>query len=207
MQIQIGKNATAVEQKAASELKGHLNLLNIAGIQNMEFYIGAEIAKAAGIKEQELDKLGDEGFIIKRLGNKVILSGGAGAKRGTLYAVYEFLEWIAGWRWWTSEAETIPANVIRIPEKLDKRYIPAFEYRETLYRHLDEIKWLVRNRINGKCMTHGIPAEWGGYCKYDPFVHTIIGTLIPYERVRSHPEWWAYAVSYTHLTLPTIYSV
>ena len=159
----------------------------------MEFVLGSSAAKRAGINPNELKGLGDEGFIIKRIGNKIILSGGEKTKRGTLYAVYEFLETVLGFRWWTPDAMYIPQKPKKIPNQLNKRIVPVFEYREALYINHWEPKWSARNRTNGLWERYGggVPPEWGGHRKYACFVHTIIGTLIPVELIKKHPEWYA----------------
>ena len=73
--------------------------------------------------------LGEEGIVIRTIGNKIVLAGGE--PRGTLYAVYTFLEDYVGCRWWTSKASTIPAKpTLRVPF-LDVRYTPVFEYRSS----------------------------------------------------------------------------
>jgi len=52
------------------------------------------------------DGLGTDGIVIRNLGDDLILAGGH--PRGTLYAVYTFLEDMLGCRWWSSKVSTIP---------------------------------------------------------------------------------------------------
>ena len=187
MHIDGGQAASAAERKAAEQLRDHLARMTVAGAERLRFAVGPEAARAAGVRANEWRGLGDEGFIIRRAGDTVILSGAPGAKRGTLYAVFVFLERILGCRWWTPEADFIPAGIRRIPRSLSIREIPPMELRETDYWFRKDPKWMAANRMN----TGGIPNEWGGGRAYAAYVHTLIGVLIPKEKVLAHPEWHA----------------
>lgn len=63
--------------------------------QESSILLGADLARKAGLGE-ELDKLDKDGILCTVLGNHLILSGRR--PRGTLYAVYDFLESL-GCRW------------------------------------------------------------------------------------------------------------
>lgn len=76
--------------------------------------------------------LGDDGIVLKTVGENLILTGATGAKRGTIYAVNEFLAKQAGVRWWTPEVETVPANPDLALQPMDVRYRPAIRVREAL---------------------------------------------------------------------------
>jgi len=118
-------------------------------------YVGAtRKAAALGI---DPGRLGDEEWVLQTNNGDLILSGGR--PRGTLYAVYEFLETHAGCRWLTHDVEIVPSNPnFSIPE-LATRGEPGFSWRETtLYQRHDDPErmskedyalFLVRNRYNG----------------------------------------------------------
>ena len=74
------------------------------------------------------DGLGADGIVIRNLGNDLILAGGH--PRGTLYAVYTFLEDMLGCRWWSSKVSTIPKKPTVVVRGQYVRYSPALEYRE-----------------------------------------------------------------------------
>jgi hypothetical protein len=192
MKINIGKAATLPERHAAAELRHHLGRIAFPESERLRFAVGPDAAAAAGVKPGEWRGLGDEGYVIRRADNTVILSGAPGAKRGTLYAVFVFLERILGCRWWTPDASFIPSKAKRIPDSLAIREVPVFEYREALYKQSWETRWCVRNRTNGlwEIDPDGVPPDWGGSRRYAGFVHTLIG-LVPSEKVTAHPEWQA----------------
>jgi len=89
-------------------------------------YVGwTEFARKHGIEGKTL---GDEEWIIKSIGQNLVLTGGR--PRGTLYAVYEFLEQQAGCHWFDEFTETIPAQPSLTLKKPDIRGQPAFWDRQ-----------------------------------------------------------------------------
>ena len=101
--------------------------------------------------ELRLDGLGTDGYVIKTIGNELIIAGGE--KRGTMYGVYTLLERL-GCRWWTPTESTIPRKrTIRVPP-MDLREVPKLEYRDMIYLDLFAgglrgTIWSVRNKVNG----------------------------------------------------------
>lgn len=69
--------------------------------------------------------------MLKTVPPHLVLTGAEGSKRGTLYAVYEFLEREVGVRWWTHTEEFVPQTPALAIRPLDIRYKPPFLYRET----------------------------------------------------------------------------
>jgi len=141
----------------------------------------------------ELDyrSLGDEGIVIQSHGSDWILTGGEGSSRGTLYAVFTFLEDQLGCRWWSANERRIPKQPELRVGPLDIRYVPVLEYREPHFVDAFDAMWALRNRINGN--DSGIPPELGGRVIYagPGFVHTF-GPLVPHqEHFEKHPEWFA----------------
>jgi len=61
------------------------------------------------------DDLSPDGLVIETVGSNLILAGDR--PRGTLYAVYTFLEDVVGCRWWSSTASTIP-SIRRVRRRL-----------------------------------------------------------------------------------------
>ncbi len=187
MKIELGSAATGVERKAAEQLRDHLARMPFPEQERIGFAVGPDAARASGVRPRDWKGLGEEGFLIRRTDDTVILTGAPGAKRGTLYAVFVFLERVLGCRWWTPDASFIPRRAPRIPRDLAIREVPPMELRETDYWFRRDWAWMTANRTN----MSGIPDEWGGSRSYAAFVHTMIGTLIPNEKVLAHPEWHA----------------
>jgi hypothetical protein len=145
--------------------------------------------------------LGDDGIVIKTIGKNLVLTGAEGSKRGTLYAVYEFLEREVGVRWWTPEEEFVPRKTTLSIGQLNVRYKPAFLYRETLCSAIRPFIWeetdkvpmfALRMRQNGHFAK--IPEDWGGHYTLLGWCHTFFGNdgLMPPEKYfKDHPEWYS----------------
>jgi hypothetical protein len=102
--------------------------------------IGKNAVTAVLGLDEKINALGDEGFLIKAVGNLVIIAGGR--LRGTLYGVYEFLEQFVGCRWYTPEVSNIPKrSVIEIPCDVDIAKTPAFAIREAFNMEIRAPLW------------------------------------------------------------------
>ena len=145
----------------------------------------------------DFESLGDEGLVIKTDGQHLVLAGGG--KRGTLYAVYEFLDKYLDCRWFTATGGPTPA-VSRIPRRetielplIDYRRIPALEYRETNYREAcRDADWAARNRLNSfHCRFTDKHGGKGAVYKSPPgYAHTF-KRLVNRRLFKEHPEWFA----------------
>jgi hypothetical protein len=108
--------------------------------------------------------------------------------RGTLYAVYTFLEDTVGCRWWTSEASFIPDRPdLTIPDQ-SVEYIPPLEYREVFWYDAFDGDWAARNKSNGN--RPRLEEKHGGKIRYVGFVHTF-HRLVPNAHFAEHPEWFS----------------
>jgi hypothetical protein len=131
--------------------------------------VGAKAAAKLRI-EADLAGLGDEGFVIKALKDRVLVAGGE--KRGTLFGAYTLLEKL-GCRWWTPTESTIPKNKTIVVPALDAREVPKFEYRDIMYLDLhtgireDGTLWGVRNKLNGAGYRKAVD-KYGGLFLYAP---------------------------------------
>jgi hypothetical protein len=224
--IAVAADASPVEQTAATQLQSYLK--KITGADFPVVTVGAKgsskpvIAVGPGAAlsvaptlDLSLTELGDDGIVLKTVGENLILTGATGAKRGTLYAVNEFLSKQAGVRWWTPDAETVPANPDLTLQPMDVRYRPAIRFRDTYSNSFandrykvnlpkeksDEMmRFAVRSHANGHFVK--IPDSWGGY---HPtlgawpfnFAHTFYhdngnhGLIAPKKYFKDHPEWFS----------------
>lgn len=154
-------NASEAERFAGGELAMFLKRVTGAVFHTAEategkgIYVGwTDFAALNGINFEEL---GEEEWVIRTVGDDLILTGGR--PRGTMYAVYEFLESQAGCRWVTPNIDVIPPDRNFAIPALGTRGQPGFAWRETtLYQRHDEperfskedyARFLVRNRYNG----------------------------------------------------------
>jgi len=205
-------DASAPEKNAASELVFYLKKITGAEFkvstpqQASGKYIiavgpGAAKSVMPGISLDK-SKLGDDGIVMKSTPSQLILTGAEGSKRGTLYAVYTFLEDICGVRWWTPTANFIPRKPSLAIKDLNISYTPTFRYREALYRALDgnvnntdesqriiKAKFLAQSKYNGHF--NNIPAEWGGSYYIIGWCHTSEMLMPPSVYFAQHPEWYS----------------
>jgi len=131
--------------------------------------------------------LGHEGIVIKTVKDDLILAGGE--PRGTLYAVYTFLEDYLGCRWWSSTESTIPKKPTIEIGQIDVRYTPILEYRESFWFDAFDGDWAVRSKCNGN--SERLDAKRGGKHIYEGFVHTFYPLIPPEKYFDTHPEWFS----------------
>lgn len=192
--IVVAPDASEPEQYAAAELARFLG--QIAGgefkAQNEEnkesscIFVGPGAAKWADA-QFSTDGLGAEGIVLRTVGDDLILAGGR--PRGTLYAVYTFLEDQLGCRWWSSTESKIPRKRMIAVDKLDIRYVPPLEYRSPYWTDAFDTDWSVRNKANGQ--HHRLEAKHGGKHIYEGFVHTFYPLIPPEKYFADHPEWFS----------------
>jgi len=112
-----------------------------------------------------------------------------GSPRGTLYAVYTFLEDVVGCRWWTRSAQRIPRKRSLTIPGLSIRYAPPLEYREPFWFVAFDPVWAARNKANGT--RAGGDDIRGGHHVYEGFVHTFSSLIPPEKYFDAHPEWYS----------------
>jgi len=128
-----------------------------------------------------------EEIVVRTRGHDLVLAGGS--PRGTLYAVYTFLEDIVGCRFWTPAVWNVPRRPSLTVGPISIRYAPPLEYREPFWFAAFDPFWAARNKANGT--RAGGDDRRGGHHVYEGFVHTFY-TLIPPDRYfPSHPEWFS----------------
>lgn len=192
--IVIAPDAPEPEQYAARELADFLG--KITGVkfesagQEKEnascIFVGPAAAKWAD-EPVSTDGLGAEGIVVQTVGDDLVLAGGQ--PRGTLYAVYSFLEDQLGCRWWSSTESTIPSKPTIRLDSLNVRYVPALEFRSPFWFDAFDGDWSARNKANGQA--HRLEAKHGGKHIYEGFVHTFYGLIPPQKYFADHPEWFS----------------
>ena len=192
--IVVAESATEPERHAATELADFLRQITGAKFEiqappaagKSRLLVGPEAAKLA-VEDFSTDGLGSDGIIIRTVGNDLILAGSR--PRGTLYAVYTFLEEHIGCRWWSSKASTIPVKPTLRIGLLNIRYVPPLEYRESFWFDAFDGDWSVRNKSNGN--SERLDAKRGGKHTYEGFVHTFNPLIPPEKYFEGHPEWYS----------------
>ena len=131
-----GKSPSEAENLAAKELGEYLKKITGAEFpvategaalpKPHGIYLGwTEFATAQGIKPETL---GEEEWVLRTAGDDLILTGGR--RRGTLYAVYEFLERDLGCHWLAWDCEVVPSDRNLAVSSPNKNGKPAFSARE-----------------------------------------------------------------------------
>ena len=192
-----GKNCTRSERNAASELQDYLKQItgcsvpiqtdDVAPTAN-EIIVGNTNREKTG--EFNRTELGTDGFVIKTVDKKLFLVGGG--DRGTLYAVYEFLEAYLGCRFYTVNVEKVPKTAsITLNPIHENKQIPIFMHRElhwSEYRSSQDVS--VKRKLSGQ----SIDNNWGGginYATEELRVHTVVRRLVkPEQYFASHPEYY-----------------
>jgi len=195
--IVLPQDAGIAEQTAAAELCDYLT--KVAGATfhvtdeetatGPSMYVGrTQFAEKVGI---DVAKLDEEAWVIRTVGDDLVLAGGGA--RGTLYAVYRFLEDIVGVHWWTPWEESVPDIATLKVDELDLSGKPMIRYRDIymLYGN-DGGRCAARNRLNRQGDAR-IAKEYGGCMDYGPpyHVHTFYMYFRPDKYLDQHPEWFS----------------
>jgi hypothetical protein len=192
--IVLAPDASEPEQYAAKELAqflgqitgGEFKVIDQEKEQASCIFVGPAAAKLAD-ENFSTDGLGAEGIVLRTVDDDLILAGGR--PRGTLYAVYTFLEDQLGCRWWSSTESTIPKKPTVSVETLDVRYVPPLEYRSPFWYDAFDGDWAARNKANGQA--HRLEARHGGKHVYEGFVHTFFPLIPPEKYFAEHPDWFS----------------
>lgn len=189
---------TPVQQTAALELQKYL-----AEISGVELPIVSETdAKSSGkrivlgpsalsqkLLGETLDesKIGYDGIALQVVGKDLVLTGHP--QRGTLYAVYEFLERVLGCRFWMPDCETVPkTEKVKVPGGVSYQFTPKLVYRDAFYRSDRDGAFAAKIRNNG---SPEITPELGNHHEFCHFVHSFYPILPPEKYFDAHPEWYS----------------
>jgi hypothetical protein len=195
--IALAQDAIPSEKTAAEQLQKYLNQVtgasfavkpeNEVAADAPQILVGAGNRVKTLLAKQDWAALGQDGIVIKTVGNRLILAGGR--PRGTLYAVFQFLEDDVGCRWWTPDAITIPHRPTLSASVKDVTYRPVFDYRgdySNITNRNPEYAAILRE--NGDYQKQS--ADWGGHYQILGFVHTFCELLPPKKYFKDHPEWF-----------------
>jgi hypothetical protein len=193
--ILLADDASLPEKHAASELASYLKQITGAQFETINRLAAGRLVIAVGAGAAEtvsagidLKDLGNDGIVIQTVGSNLILTGGKAAPRGTLYAVYTFLEGV-GVRWWAPGATDVPSHPTLAVAVPTIRYKPVLEYRDPFIKVAFDSDYAVRNKINGPYRQ--LDEAHGGLVSYAGFVHTFFELVPPAEHFKTHPEWYS----------------
>ncbi|MBQ3151818.1 MAG: DUF4838 domain-containing protein [Clostridia bacterium] len=133
-----------------------------------------------------------DGSYVISSNNSCISIGGYGNK-GTIYAVYRFLEEFCDCRWFEKNVIRIPENPdLRVPSDILVEYTPFFEYTEADTLSACDPEYSLANGLNGgayRNLSHrqGYMVEYLG-----PFGHSLATYYCsPDKYFDEHPEYFA----------------
>jgi hypothetical protein len=205
-QIVIADDAAVQVRAAADDLVGILEqvtgaefpIVNASSAQGeYQMLVGRSDALAKLDLPIDWHGLGPEGFVIRTEEKRLVLAGGP--RRGTINAVYSFLEEVVGCRWYTPKFSVIPNDENLSVGPLNIREVPAFESRFVFSAAATDPDWSARNRLNTFTRDVGQfeafinnPKLAGSYRYVRWHVHTLgHNGLLPYAEFEQHPEYFA----------------
>lgn len=199
--IVVSPQATTAEAHAASELSSFLSQVTGASIAVINagsagalpngtcICVGIDAARYVD-PSCAIDDLGADGIIIHTIGDDVVLAGGR--PRGTLNAVFTFLEDYVGCRWWTPWASTIPTTSTLTIPNINIRYRPQIEQREVCTGYVwTEPAFLARNKLHQvNPWAEAQDPQWAYRIVSYRHGHTF-SEFIGDEYFDEHPEWFS----------------
>ena len=199
--IALCPEATPAEQTAARELREHL--LQSAGVDlpvvpyapempGALFVIGPTQEGLRISGHSSLGELRRDQIVLKTSGERLHLFGAR--PRGTLYAVYEFLEESVGVIWLSAEATHIPSlpPAWEVPS-WDYQYSPPF-YVRAVSTAVNGNEPSFHSHMRGNGMYQPNDERFGG-CRdvsFRIYVHSFEHLIPPKKYFQEHPEWFSY---------------
>jgi hypothetical protein len=185
--IVIPVSASETEKKAANELQKYLEKatgvrLEITDDNSKMGTTEIVIGNSRRLPEDLVPaRMAPDAFFIWNSGSRIFLAGGP--RKGTLYAVYTFLERYLGCRFYAPDAEKVPVlDKIHLPA-LNITESPAFTDREVYYTVMEDPDFLDKSRCN--LMAWGNSRSWGMW------VHTMYSLVPPEKYFKTHPEYFS----------------
>lgn len=192
--IVVGTESWESEHWAAEELQRCL--FEISGVEfpiktdenetgNHEIIIGYNRHSFSLLLDTKKPDDFNETYFYKNSDSNILLWGGR--ERGSMYAVFSFLENELGCRWYTPTVTVIPTR-----EKYEFTYLnhsesPSIQVRNDFYYEAFDPDWAAHNKINGAM---GYRDQHGGVESYWS-VHTFYPLMPPAEFYEKHPEYYS----------------
>ena len=189
--IVIPQNASVIEIQAAKVFQDYIQRISGALIAiksdetkplKGEILIGN--VSRSEIKNVPFDRLGEDGFLIKNTGERLVISGGT--EKGVLYGVYTFLEKYMGCRKYSSKVTYVPKQNTIILKPIDDLETPAFTYREDYYPDAYDPEYMYWHKLDSHFEGVDRGNKWGSW------VHTFNRLLSSTEYGESHPEYFSF---------------
>ncbi|OGV65485.1 MAG: hypothetical protein A3K19_10380 [Lentisphaerae bacterium RIFOXYB12_FULL_65_16] len=197
--IVVPEGAGETTRQAAAELARYVKAISggelptVAAAQAVAGVCPVRVGVRDGLLAEETEFLQGhaEGVVIRVADDAVVLCGGS--ERGTLFAVYRFLDQYLGCRWLAPDIEFVPAAVTLAPAVGRTMTAPAFEHRFFVDRaNAACLSWGLKVGMNGYYSPDSAPVN--GQCFYLPpqlpGCHTYCQVIPPDKYFATHPEWY-----------------
>ncbi|MAE64898.1 MAG: hypothetical protein CMJ18_11570 [Phycisphaeraceae bacterium] len=182
--IVVGADAIPLEKMAAEQLQSYLKKIIGADLpirddaKGPAIHVGPTDAVRRMLPDVDWASLAPAGIVIRTVGDDLVIAGGR--HRGTIFAVYTFLQDFAGCRFWDTDAELVPQRPTLVCDDLDVVYRPPFRMRILSSKQFQDRTFSLKSR-------QSVDMEY-------PFGdHTIHRLLPPEKHFEAHPEWYMYA--------------
>lgn len=193
--IVIAPDASPTVKHAAQELANDLKQISGAALpvtskkpRGPAIFVGASPFLPSDFQRVRLLNLPQEACVVRTDGRNLYLAGHG--DRGTLYAVYSFLEDHLGVRWYAPGATVFPHHdVVRI-SNLNETQSPAFSYRDTDEAIvLRNAQWDAHLRLNGV----NVPdeADLGGINRHFNGAENFYALVPPSRYFADHPDYYS----------------
>ncbi len=196
--IVLGKDATASERWAASEVQHWLKEISGADFTILEgkreskvpaIIIGANaLSRKLVSKRLDEPEATDQSFTYMSVGPDIVIWGGA--QVGAMYGALTFLEHELGCRWYTPGVTVAPHRDRYTFALLDHSESPGIQVRNDFYYEAFDPTWAARNKINGALAFREVREQPGGVESYWA-VHTFNRLMPPKEFFETHPEYYS----------------
>ena len=194
-QIVIAPDASPTVKRVAQELSDDFAQISGAALpvitsapKGPAFFVGPGPDLPDAFRAIALSARPDESIVVRTHGRDLYLAGHG--DRGTMYAVYAFLEDQLGARWYAPDATVLPKKSrVSIPD-LDVQQSPAFEYRDTdEYAVFRSGPWDAHLRLNGT----SVPAQpdLGGMNRLFNGAENFYELVPPARYFADHPEYFS----------------
>lgn len=178
---------------AAAELARYVELMSDAALPIVEegqAPEGTPVHVGATSAAQGLIPTDPESILIRAEEDRLILCGGS--DRGTLFAVYRFLEDALGCRWLTPDQEYVPRSATVAVAPMERAFAPEFNMRTFIAGREDRRAWGIKMGMNGFYSREEVEQTGGAYyLPVDaPGCHTYYRIIPSEEHFATHPEWF-----------------
>ncbi len=195
-QIIVSQNATSAEKYAADELAKYIQLTTGDALQivtDISDPTPAEILVGRTNRREFTAKLKPDGYEIAAADGLLSLCGTN--DRGTIYAVYAYLEQYVGWRFFTSDCEVLTekaSSCIYAGEYFTDE--PVFDYRDPFKFDTRTPAIRAKMKANADCTCAApIPEYMGGSIGFAGHGSHSLGAIFCRDKklFEEHPEYFA----------------